>query len=346
MKDFASDNYAGIHPNILTAIIDANQGHTPAYGNDDYTQKAVQQFREQFGKDTEAFFVLNGTAANVLALAAITRPYQAIICAETAHLQVDECGAPEHFIGCKMLLVPTLNGKITVSQLEPYLLRMGDQHHVQPKVISIAQTTELGTVYTPEEIEAIANFAHQHQLLLHMDGARICNAAAALQVELKAITKEVGVDVLSFGGTKNGMMAGEAVVFFNPREANEFQYIRKQGMQLPSKMRFISAQFTALFRDRLWYHNAYHANLMAKRLADGLANISQIQITQVVEANAVFAIIPKKLLTKLQENYLFYIWNEVTSEVRWMTAFDTKEEDIDSFVGDIKSIISENDFEK
>lgn len=333
---FASDNYSGIHPEILKAIVDANHDHLPAYGSDDYTVSAINKFREIFGADCEVFFVLNGTGANVTSLCAMNKTYHAVICAEKAHIQVDECGAPEKISGCKLLLVPSLDGKMTVNNIKQHLARVGDQHHVQPRVISISQTTESGTVYTPEEIQEIADFAHQHNMFLHMDGARISNAAASLQLELKAITK--GVDVLSFGGTKNGMMIGEAVVFFNQDIAKDFQFIRKQNMQLASKMRFISAQFTALLTDQLWLKNASHANAMAKLLAEKLSAISGITITQKVQANVVFAIFPEQLIKQLQEAFHFYVWDEAKLEVRLMTSFDTTEMEVQEFVECLEKI--------
>lgn len=339
-KSFASDNYAGIHPDILQAIINANQDHAGAYGSDDYTAQAIEAFKKHFGQDIDVFFVFNGTAANVTSLSAMSRSFQAVICAETAHIQNDECGAPEKWTGSKLLCVPTPNGKLTVAAIERFLQRRGDQHAVQPGVISISQTTEYGTVYTPNEIKSLADFAHQHHLFLHMDGARISNAAASLNLELKAISKEVGVDVLSFGGTKNGMMLGEAVVFFNRDLAKDFLFIRKQSMQLASKMRFISAQFHALLSNDLWHKNAAHANAMAQRLAKQLTAISGIRVTQAVEANAVFAILPREIVPALQEKFYFYIWNENESEVRLMTSFDTKEEEVDELVGQVVSLLS------
>lgn len=338
-KTFASDNYAGIHPDILQAIIDANKHHMPAYGSDDYTIKAVDKFKEHFGDDIDVFFVLNGTGANVTSLASINRSYHAVICAETAHIQVDECGAPEKFTGSKLLLVPTQDGKLSVDNIKRYLLRVGDQHHVQPRVISISQSTEYGTVYSPDEIKVIADFAHQENMFVHMDGARISNAAVSLNRELKAITKDLDVDVLSFGGTKNGLMIGEAVVFFNREFAKDFLYIRKQSMQLASKMRFVSAQFYALLSNDLWKRNASHANAMAKLLADKLSIIPGIKITQKVDANSIFAIVPKQYITQLQEKNYFYVWNEITSEIRLMTSFDTTESEVNEFADYMKATI-------
>lgn len=337
-KSFASDNYAGVHPRILQAVIEANNGDCPSYGNDAWTAKAIQKFQEHFDTD-KVYFVATGTAANVLGLQAALKSYQAIICAQTAHIHVDECGAPEKFLGSKLLTVPTDTGKLTVDLIKKYVLVVGNQHHVQPKVVSITQTTELGTVYTPEEVKELADFAHAHNWILHVDGARLCNAAATLNVPLKALTKDVGVDILSFGGTKNGMMLGEAVLFFNKPLAHNFKYIHKQGMHLVSKMRFISAQFIALLSNNLWLKNAQHANNMAQLLIKELQNIPEIDIANNNQANAVFARINPTYIPALQKKYAFYVWDEETSEVRWMTSFSTTEEDIHTFVKYIKITI-------
>jgi threonine aldolase len=338
-RSFASDNNAGIHPTVMEAIAAVNDGHVIAYGDDPFTARAVNKFREHLGKDTEVFFVFGGTGANVLGLKAATQPHHAIICAQTAHINVDECGAPEKFTGCKLLPISTPDGKITVEQIKPLLHEVGFEHHVQPRVVSIAQATEMGTVYTRRELKKLADFAHDQGMLLHMDGARIANAAASLNESLSAITKGAGVDILSFGGAKNGMMYGEAVVFFDKNLAKDFKYTRKQGTHLPSKMRFISAQFEALLSNELWRKNAQHANRMAQLLARELEKIPQIKVTQKVEANGVFALVPKKYIAPLQKQYFFYVWNEETSEVRFMTSFDTTESDIRDFVALIKKIV-------
>jgi len=338
-RSFASDNNAGVHPEILAALSKANEGHVVAYGDDPYTEQAVKVFKKHFGKHVEVFFVFGGTGANVLGLKAATESYHAVVCAETAHINVDECGAPEKFTGCKLLTVPTPDGKVKPDQVKPFLDHIGFEHHVQARVISISQATEMGTIYTPAELKALASFAHQHDMLLHMDGARIANAAASLRTELRKITTAVGIDVLSFGGAKNGMMFGEAVVFFDPKLAKGFKYLRKQGTHLPSKMRFISAQFSALLEKDLWRRNAEHANRMAQVLASELAQVPQIKITQQVESNGVFAEVPKKYIPLLQKRYFFYVWNEATSEVRFMTSFDTTEDDIRDFVGLVKRTI-------
>ncbi len=339
-KGFASDNYSGTHPKILEAIQKANFGHTSAYGNDEYTEKAVKKFKEHFGKDVDVYFVYNGTGANVLGLKAVTESFNSIICAETAHLNIDECGASEKFTGCKLLTVPTNDGKISVEKLKHHMYGFGDQHHAQPKAISITQPTELGTLYTSKEVKELADYAHKNNMLLHVDGARLSNAAASLNKSLKEITFDLGVDVLSFGGTKNGMMFGEAVVFRNKTLSGDFTFIRKQGMQLASKMRFISAQFEELLSNDLWLKNAQHSNKMAKILAEEVKKIPQIKITQKVEANGVFAIFPKQYIPNLQKEYFFYVWNEQTSEVRWMCSFDTTEEDIHDFVAFLKKIVN------
>lgn len=338
-KGFGSDNHAGVHPDILKAIETANQGHAHSYGDEDYTRDAVNTFKKIFGKDIEVFFVYNGTAANVLGLKAMTQPFESVICAQTAHLNVDECGAPERFTGCKLLTVETKDGKLKVEGITPHLYGFGDQHHSQPKVISITQPTELGTVYTIQEIKALADLAHENGMFLHMDGARIANAVASLNVDINEITKNAGLDVLSFGGTKNGMMFGEAVVIFNKKFVKDFPYIRKQGMQLASKMRFIAAQFKELLSNDLWLRNAKHANKMAQLLANEVKKIPSIRLTQPVQANGVFAIIPRQYISALQKEYFFYVWNEATSEVRWMTAFDTEEKDIHQFIALLLKIV-------
>jgi len=339
-RGFASDNNSGVHPDILTAISRANQGHTVAYGDDRYTQEALENFKTHFGEDIDVFFVYNGTAANVLGLKSATRSFNSVICAETAHINVDECGAPEKFTGCKLLDVPTPDGKLRPEDIEKHLHGFGFEHHAQPKVISITQPTELGTLYTPAEIKSITDLARQHGLMVHMDGARLCNAAAALGLDLKACTRDLGIDLLSFGGTKNGMMFGEAIVFFDQNLSQNFKYTRKQGMQLNSKMRFISAQFNAFLSNDLWRKNALHANLMASRLKGAVDTIPNIKITQKVETNGVFAVIPGHCISDLQKEFFFYIWDESASEVRWMTSFDTQEDDIEAFARLLKEKIA------
>jgi threonine aldolase len=338
-KGFASDNNAGIHPAILKAIGEANSGHVTGYGNDPYTESAVRIFKNEFGNDTEVFFVFNGTGANVVGLSALTRSYHSVICAETAHIQSDECGAPEKFTGCKLLPVESMDGKLYPDMVGKYLHGFDFEHHSQPKVISISQVTEMGTVYRPEEIRALADLAHGYGMYLHLDGARISNAAVALDLPFRSFTRDCGVDVVSFGGTKNGMMMGEAILIFHPELARETKYIRKQSMQLFSKMRFVGAQFTAYFGNELWKHNAMHANRMAKLLESEILTIPEIKITQKTEANGVFAIIPRHIIQPLQQKFFFYIWNEPASEVRWMTSFDTAESEINEFVQLIRNLI-------
>ncbi|HEY3114623.1 MAG TPA: low specificity L-threonine aldolase [Gemmatimonadaceae bacterium] len=331
-RAFASDNWAGVHPEVLAALAEVNSGHVPSYGDDPYTHEAVSRIRAELGEDAEVFLVFSGTAANVLCLQSMVQSHQAVICAETAHVYTSECGAAEKHIGCKLVTVPSPHGKITVPGIREHLHDIGNEHHVQPRAISITQATEYGTVYTPQEIRVIADFAHTHSLLLHMDGARIFNAAAFLDVPLRAITSGAGVDALSFGGTKNGLVAAEAVVFFKQTLADDFEFKRMQGMQLSSKMRFIAAQFNALLTDELWKRSAAHANRMAQLLARELSEINGITLTQEVQANEVFATIPEKVIPKLQQSWPFHVWNEKTSEARLITSFDTTEEDIADFV--------------
>jgi threonine aldolase len=330
-RSFASDNNAGIHPAILAAIAAANRGHAVGYGADGHTQSALRKFKQHFGPGTEVFIVFNGTAANVLSLAALTSPHHAVICSEGAHLNVDECGAPEKFTGCKLISIPANDGKLTVEGVRRACHGVGDQHHVQPRVISITQATEVGTVYKPEEIRDLARFAHQRGMFLHVDGARIANAAASLGLNLRQATRDLGVDVLSFGGTKNGAMGAEAVVFFERALSRDFQYLRKQGMQLASKMRFIAAQFEALLANDLWLKNARHSNRMARLLEKEIRGIPGVKIMYEVEANGVFAKIPRRATAKLLKRYFFYVWAQEESVVRWMCSFDTTEEDVKRF---------------
>lgn len=338
-RGFASDNNSGVHPQVMQAIQNVNEGHTIAYGDDIYTQKAIDKIKSIFGKDVDVYFVFTGTAANVLGLTTVTNTFNSIICAETAHINEDECGAPEKFSGCKILTLETDDGKLTTELVKKHIYGIGFEHHSQPAVISITQATEMGTVYRPDEIKKLTDFAHENGLLVHMDGARIANAAAFLGCSFKEITSDVGIDVLSFGGTKNGLMYGEALVFFNKELSENFKYIRKQGMQLASKMRFIAAQFEALLTDDLWLRNAMHSNAMAKLLFEEVRKNPKIQVTQKVEANGVFAIVPQEYIDTLRDAYFFYMWNEATSEVRWMTSFDTTVEDIKGFAELINSVV-------
>lgn len=335
-KHFGSDNHAGTHPRVLAAITEANAGDANSYGADEWTERLQERFTAVFGEHAHGFPVFNGTAANVLSLAALLRPYEAVICAETAHIVVDECGAPERFTASKLLPVPTPDGKLAPELIATRMAGVGDQHHVQPRVISLAQVTELGTCYRPEEVAAIVAFAREHDLLVHMDGARIANAIAHLGCDPRELTD--GVDVLSFGATKNGGMNADAVVLLRPETAEAFPFIRKQGMQLSSKMRFMSAQILALFEDDLWLENARHSNAMARRLASGLDDIPSVGLYQPVESNAVFASLPPEHIDKLRDRWSFYVWDQEASVVRWMTAFDTSEEDVDGFLADIRAV--------
>ena len=330
-RSFASDNNAGVHPEVIEAIARANQGHVVAYGDDAYTRSALAKFEEHFGGGIEVFFTFNGTGANVLSLQALNRPYHAVLCSEYAHIYTDECGAPEKHTGCKLIPLPNEDGKITVDGVRHAYHGIGDQHHVQARVISITQSTEMGTVYQPEEIQALADFAHEHNMFLHVDGARIANAAAALGQTLRQATRDLGVDVLSFGGTKNGILGGEAVVFFDPALSADFLYLRKQGMQLASKMRFIAVQFEALLTGDLWRRSAEHANRMARLLEAEVRKIPQVRVVWKVEANGVFAQIPRPAIEKIKQRYFFYPWIEEQCIVRWMCSFDTSEEDIMDF---------------
>ena len=337
--EFGSDNHSGVHPEILKVIQSVNKGYSLAYGDDKYTSSAIEKFKEHFGKDVNVFFLANGTAANVIGLRAVMDSFNSIICAETAHLNVHECCGPEHFIGCKLVTIPTIDGKLTVDLIEPMIVGSGDVHMAQPRVISITQTTEMGTVYAPKEIKALSDFAHKNNLLLHMDGARLCNAAAFLGVDLASLTSKVGVDILSFGGTKNGMMFGDAVLFFDKKIVKNFEFFRKQGMQLMSKMRFISAQFEALLSNNLWKKNAEKANSMARLLYKEIKNIPNIEVTQNVESNAVFARIPRKYVEKIHKKYFFHVFDEHKSEVRLMCSYNTTRKDVLDFAESIKKIM-------
>jgi threonine aldolase len=338
-RSFASDNNATVHPEVLEAIRRANQGHAVGYGDDSQTEAAVAKFREEFGADVAVYLVFNGTAANVLSLQALTRPFEAVLCPELSHIYTDECGAPEKATGCKLIPLAAPDGKLTVETVAHAYHGIGDQHHVQPRVISITQSTEMGTIYKPAEIEALARFAHEREMFLHMDGARISNAVAAQRLSLRQATRDLGVDVLSFGGTKIGLMGVEAVVFFRPELAKDFLFVRKQGMQLASKMRFMSAQMEALLTNDLWRRNAEHANRMARLLEEEVRKIPGARIVYPVEANGVFAQIPRKAISKIQERYFFYVWSEEESVVRWMCSFDTTEEDVRQFAEYVREVV-------
>jgi threonine aldolase len=332
-RHFASDNNAGVHPAILAAISAANDGHAAAYGDDVLTRRAEDAVRALLGEDARVFFAFNGTGANVIALAAALRPYQAVICPEGAHLAVDECAAYERFAGGKLIDVPVENGKLTPELVERQIRGVGDQHHVQPGAISVSQSTEVGTVYTVAELRALGEVARAHGLLFHVDGARIANAAASLGAGLREMLVETGVDAFTFGGTKNGMMFGEAIVFPKHHPAVEaLPFTRKQGMQLTSKMRFVAAQFEALLRDDLWLRNAAHANAMARLLAARLRDLDDvIELAYPVQANGVFPILPAQAVEPLQRERRFYMWDAARNVARWMTAWDTTPEDVHDF---------------
>jgi threonine aldolase len=338
-RGFASDNAATVHPDVLSAIARANVGHARGYGHDAYTPEVESLFAQQFGAQARAFLVFNGTAANVLSLRAACRPWEAVICAHSSHLNVDECGAPEAIARVKLLSADAENGKLTPDRVERLIARVGDEHAVQPRVVSLSQCTELGTIYSVPEARELVDLARARGLLVHMDGARLCNAAAATGLSLGELTSGVGVDVLSFGGTKNGLLGAEAVVFLDPTLAEGFQYVRKQSLQLASKMRFLAAQFDALLRDDLWLRCARHANAMAARLADAVAEIPGVSITRPVQTNAVFATLARAATNELRERFPFYTWDERTGEVRWMCSWDTTEDDVDAFAEAIEETI-------
>ena len=329
---FASDNWAGVHPEVLRALANANEGHAPSYGADQLSIQALELFRQHFGSEAEVYFCFNGTGANVVGLQSLLRPFEAVICAAGAHIDVDECGAPERFLGSKLLTVPTPDGKLTPTLVASAVHGIGDEHHVQAKVVSITQSTEVGTVYTIDEIAALADLAHGQGMLLHLDGARIANAAASLGVDFGAFGVSAGVDALSFGGTKNGCMGAEAVVSFRPQSSTSLRFIRKQSMQLSSKMRFVAAQFVALLTDDLWWRNASGANAMASRLGAAASAVPGVTLAHPVQANGVFAVLPPSVTEAMQAEWPFYVWDEPSGVVRWMTSFDTVESDVDALV--------------
>lgn len=341
VRGFASDNYSGIHPEVLAAIAAANGGHQTAYGEDQYTSRLGELVTEHFGAGAEAFPVFNGTGANVVGLQAMLPRWGAVVCASSAHIQCDEGGAPEKVAGLKLLTVDTPDGKLTPELVDRQAWGWGDEHRAQPLVVSLTQSTELGTLYTVEELRAVAEHAHSLGMRVHMDGSRISNAAAALDLPFAALTREVGIDVLSFGGTKNGAMLGEAVVVLDPEAAPGMKYVRKTNMQLASKMRFVSAQLVALLTDDLWKRNASHANAMAKRLEAGvLAGIADgsmpgVSVNQPTQVNGVFATLPEGAADRLRESFTFYDWDAPKREVRWMCSFDTTEADVDAFLAAI-----------
>ncbi len=339
MRSFASDNYAAVHPDVMAAIAAANHGHAPAYGADPVTEQAVAAVRREFGDHADVAFVFNGTGANVVGLQLMLRPWEHVVCARTAHIAVDECGAPERVTGTKLVVLDTLDGKLTPALVRGAHTGVGDEHRTQPRVVSITQSTELGTLYTPAEIQALADTAHELGMYLHLDGARLANAAASLGVSLAATSSRCGVDVLSFGGTKNGLMGGEAVVVLRPELASALPYVRKQSMQLASKGRYIAAQFLALLTDELWLRNAAHANAMAARLHDAVVELPGIEVTRPRQANAVFAVLPEAVVVALQQVSPFYVWDDSTGEVRWVCSWDTDESDVDAFAAAARSLL-------
>ena len=335
-RGFGSDNHAGVHPQVLSAIAAANTGHAHAYGDDPVTARAIEIVRGHLGRDTDVAFTFNGTGANVVGLAVACRPWESVICAETAHINVDECGAPERIAGVKLVPVATPDGKLTPELVRPHLTGFGFEHHAQPRVVSISQVSEYGTVYSADEVAALADLAHAHGMLLHVDGARLANAAVSLDASLRAITTGAGADIVSLGGTKNGMLAGEAVVLAGAARSDSLPYVRKQSGQLASKMRFVAAQFVAMFEGELWRECAAHANTMAAHLAAG-AREAGIHITHSVDANEVFALVPRERAASLAERHHFYVWDERPGqpdvEVRWVTSWDTTPEDVNDLVG-------------
>lgn len=337
---FASDNASGVHPEILKAIESANTGHAIAYGDDIYTKKAIQMFKDRFGKNTDVYFVLTGTAANVLSVNQLTKSYHSVIVAETSHQQVHECGAPEKFTDCKYLTVKTEQGKLMPENIKAHLIQRDDIHHSQPKIVSITQPTELGVLYSHNEIRTLSDFVHKNDMVLHMDGARIANAVVALNTNFRAMTFDCGVDVLSFGGTKNGMMMGEAVVFADKNVSKDFEYFRKQAMQLASKMRFLSVQFIAYFENDLWRKNAEHSNQMAQLFYNKIKHLMGVEVIYPVDTNGLFVKIPQSIISSLQNKYFFYVFDELESIVRWMCSYDTEIEEIDMFTEALKKALN------
>lgn len=333
---FGSDNHSGVHPNIIDAIIKANQGFETAYGEDRYSEGVLKKIESLFGGDCTALFVINGTGANILSLSVMTHSTESVICPVTAHINVDECGSPEKIVGCKLVTIGQKFGKVTPEEVKSHLVGYGFQHHSQPKVLAISQPTELGTVYTVDEIKALTGLMHDNGGCVYMDGSRLSNAADSLGLPFKSFTADAGVDAVSFGGTKNGMLMGEAVIFFNSINADKAKYLRKQITQLYSKGRFIAAQFEEYMKNNLYLMMAAHSNAMAKYLESKLQRFPSVKITAPVQTNAVFATIPKDLYEKLSAKHTFYIWDESTMEVRWMCSFNTHKEDIDNFINDIE----------
>ncbi|MFZ4403508.1 MAG: threonine aldolase family protein [Pseudobdellovibrionaceae bacterium] len=337
-RGFGSDNHSGVHPQILQSIYQVNHDHCPSYGTDVFSKKSNQVFKSIFGEKSESYFVFTGTAANVLALQTLLRPHQSVACSDCSHLHMDECGAPEFFTRGKLQILPSKDGKITVDELKKIYIRQGDQHHSQLKVVSLTQPTELGTCYTVAEIQSIVAWAHANKIYVHMDGARLTNACFFLKKSIKELTSDLNIDVVSFGGSKNGLMFGEAVVFLNPSLSGDFKFIRKQSAQLPSKTRFIAAQFLTFFHDHLWQKISENSINMAQLLAAELKQISQLEIQYPVESNAVFVKIPQKWIKPLRAKHFFYVWDEHTFVCRLMTTWDTTSQDITEFIIEAKHI--------
>ena len=337
MRSFGSDNNSGVHPQVMKALAEANRDHAIAYGDDPWTAAARLKIKEAFGEEAEPFFVFNGTGANVIALRACTQNFNSIISATTAHIAVDECGAPVYMTGAALKEIATPDGKLTPELISPQLYNWGFEHHSQPKVVYISQCTELGTVYQPEEIKRIADYIHGYGMYLHLDGARLANAAAALDVSLRELTTDCGVDIVSFGGTKNGLMMAESVITLRPELAENLKYLRKQSAQLYSKMRYVSAQFIAYLEDDLWLKNANHANAMARKLRQGIESLGRYEFTQSTDANILLVKIPKETYLRLQQEYFFYVWNEFNDEVRFVTSWDTTEEDVEGLVRKLRT---------
>ena len=336
---FGSDNHSGIHPQVLAAIYNANTGFCPAYGDDSLTMKVLEQIKELFGGNCDAWFVITGTGANILCLQSVMHSYNAIFCARSAHINTDECGAVQKFTQGRLLPIETAAGKLTPMLIAPHLSGNRDQHHSQAKIISISQSTEYGTLYTLRELKDLADFAHQHNMFLHIDGARLANAAAALNCSLKEMTKDITADIVSFGGTKNGLLCGEAIISFRPELTSSMRFYRKQASQLLSKMRYISAQFQAYLEDDLYLKNALSANAMAKLLAERLKEIPELTLTQEVTVNSVFVVLPRQIIEPLQQKYHFYTWNEEKNEVRLMCSFNTTDKHIENFILDLKALL-------
>lgn len=331
MRSFASDNASGVHPVVMEALAAANTDHALAYGADPWTERAIERFRTLLGAPVAVSFVWGGTGANVVGLQALLAPWEAVVCGEHAHIAVDECGAPEKFTGAKLLTFPTPDGKLTPGQVVASQTGRGDEHHSRPTVVSVTQSTECGTLYTPDELRELCTVAHAHDMRVHLDGARLANAVTALDVDVRALTIDAGVDVVSFGGTKNGMMYGEAVVFCDPALAADARFIRKQATQLPSKMRYVAAQFEALLTDDLWLRTAAHANAMAGRLADATRGIDGVRLVREPVVNSVLATMDPGAIARARAESFFWMWDETADEVRWMTSWDTTDADVAAF---------------